>query len=325
MKKIELVSREILERELAWNLSRGRLPDHFLYLGEAGVNGWLALADSPEFDIARRLEGLLRESLAELVPLLPKGCDVVSLGVGSGRKERTLLEAMVERGARPRYFPVDISSGMVDLAIAAVEHLGLEGTGLVAPLEAITGLYHHFGSPKLLCCLGNNFCNYDPDWLMGTLRGQLGEGDALLVDFHLVPENDAAAASEVLRRYGCELNRAFNLGPLVGRGLPAEACELSVGVVRRPGLGFQTRKAIRLKERATVQCGEEAVKLNEGATLQLGFTCKFTPAGLRSLPPRHGLEPLASFTTQDGAFALLLLRRVQDESPEEPARPVSKA
>jgi len=306
--RLELVSRAGLERELAENLSAGRLPDRFLYLDEAGAAGWLALADSSEFDIAAALEGLLRGAAAELAALLPERCDVVSLGAGSGRKERLLLEALCARGGRPCYFPVDISAPLIERALAEAEPLGLEGCGLVAPLEALPRLAPCFRSPLLLCCLGNTFCNFEPHWLLPLLRDALGPDGRLLLDFHLVSSEPEAAQAAVRGRYGSSLNRAFNLGPLLRRGLEAEACELEVALVPVPGLGWRTRKAIRVRRAAQVRCGEAVVRLAEGSTLELGFTYKYTAQGLEGLLAAGGLRAEARFASPGGEFMLLLLR-----------------
>jgi uncharacterized SAM-dependent methyltransferase len=309
MEREELVSAEALERELAECLRRSELPDHFLYLGEAGVAGWLELAESAEFDIAARLEDLLRESVAELADELPACCDVVSVGVGSGRKERLILEALRARGGRPRYFPIDISAPLVDMAAAEVAHLAPEGRALVAPLAALPRLAaRHFRTPMLLCLLGNNSCNHEPEWLLPMLRRQLGPGDHLLLDFHLAPSDPEAARAQVEARYGGELNRAFNLGPLTRRGLDPAACELSLEVVACQGLGCRTRKGIRIRRRARVRCGQEVVELREGTRLTLGFTYKYAPGVVEGLLARHGFEVRRRAASAEGDFLILLLR-----------------
>jgi len=307
MDKLELVSRERVEEDFAAALAAGRLPDHFLYVGEGGADKWLALAASSDFDIAARLEGLLRGSLPELAPRLSGARDVVSLGAGAGRKERLILEALAERGMRPSYFPIDISTRLIDLALAEVRSLAPEGCGLVAPIEALPRLARCFHPPVLYCCLGNNACNYEPEWLLPLLRAQLKPADRLLLDLHVVPEDSDTARWETTRRYGCRLNRDFNLGPLLERGLPGDACELSLEVVASEGLGWRTRKEIRLTREATLSCAGKDVQLAAGTTLQMGFTYKYTAPSALGLLISHGLAPQARFSSEGGDFLLLLL------------------
>lgn len=311
MDKVELVSRENLEQELAVSLAAGELPDHFLYLGEEGAGNWLSLAGSEEYDISARLEELLRRSLEALVPRLPASPDVVSLGAGSGRKERLILSALTERGGRPSYFPLDISSPLIDAALEAVADLELSGCGLVAKVEALPRLAPCFRPPRLLCTLGNNFSNFEPGWLLPLLAAQIGPRDHLLLDLHVVPPDYGAAQAEVAGRYGCSLNQAFNLGPLLARGLNGEDCELSLELIEAPGLGWRTRKTIHLKRSAEVRCGGRSVRLAAGTTLRLGFTFKYTAQGIERLLNLHGFEVAERFATPDAAFLLLLLQRHQ--------------
>lgn len=309
MDKVELVSRKQLEEELAASLAAGHLPDHFLYLGDSGADNWLALAGSDDYDVSARLEELLRASLPHLAARLPASPDVVSLGAGSGRKERLLLEALMRRGGRPNYFPLDISTRLVDLALEAVEDLDPEGCGLVAKLDALPRLATCFRPPVLLCCLGNNFSNFEPDWLLPLLSAQLGPKDYLLVDFHLVPADGERAHSECERRYGCAANRNFNLGPLTERGLKEADCELALELVEWPGLGWRTRKSVTLKREATLRCAGRTVRLRAGTTLQLGFTCKYTREAAESVLANHGLTVEERFASACGGFLLLLAKR----------------
>ncbi|MFH0809350.1 MAG: L-histidine N(alpha)-methyltransferase [Pseudomonadota bacterium] len=309
MKKIEIVSRDRLEHQLAEHLRRAELPDHFMYLGASGAARWLRLAESPRFDIAARLEDLLGRHVEDFASGLHACCDVVSLGAGSGRKERLILDALVERGGRPRYFPIDVSAELVDMALAAAADVAWGGCGLVAPVEVLSGFAgKYFGTPMLLCMLGNSFCNHEPDWLLPLLRAQLGPEDHLLLDFHLVPEDHEAAEAEVMPRYNCQMNRDFNLGPLVERGLSPEACDFFMEVVPSAGLGWRTRKAILIKEKARVRCGSEVVVLEAGTELRLGFTYKYVASAVEELVARHGLEVRSRAASEDAAFALLLLR-----------------
>ena len=89
---VTLVTEQDLERRLREHLLGGLLPDAYLYVGR-GAGNWRA-GHSTGFRVASSLTQLLRQNADSLAPLLPKGLELLSLGVGEGLKERILLEAM---------------------------------------------------------------------------------------------------------------------------------------------------------------------------------------------------------------------------------------
>ena len=136
MTTIELFTPERIEADLAGALRARRLPDHFLYAGEVGAASWIDLDGSSAFGVASTLTELLRASVADLTAPLPADVNVAGIGIGSGEKERLVLEALIARGGHPAYVPVDVSDGLVRRAVGAVADLDLAScTGVTARLE----------------------------------------------------------------------------------------------------------------------------------------------------------------------------------------------
>ena len=314
MRKIELVSKDELEARLARSLEQRQMPDYFLYLGDSGVASWLSLSSAAEFPIASRLTELLTQSLPFIAPHLSGRFDLVSIGVGNGKKERALLEAILPRCGLA-YYPVDVSSEMVDEALRTVADVNVEKTGLVAFLEDLASLRQFWNRPVLLCLLGNNFCNYDPDYLLETVHGQLEADDLFLFDCHLFPAQQGGqelGREEVEMVYRSRLNVRFNIAPLVQRGLHPDSCVFHLDLVpAETGLGtvYRTSKRLQILRDTTISCGPNKVQLAAGDTIRLGFTYKYTHTQVRGYLQRHDFQEVELFLSSDSNNLLALVRK----------------
>lgn len=313
MQHIELVSDNDLEMRLAEHLQRGQMPDPFLYIGEAGTSNWLTLDSSEEFPVATRLQDLLEESLPELVDHLPLDPDVVSLGVGSGEKERMLLRAIMQRGS-PRYVAVDVSRSMVDEALKTAEALQIPKTGIVAFVEDLPRIRGHWESPVVLCLMGNNFSNYDSDVLLSLVRTQMEPDDVFLFDCHLLPpdRSEGKTGKQVVEGiYGSRQNALFNMGPLVQRGMDPDDCAFHLELIdvdSPAGPTNRTHKWLDITGDTTVCCGPRRVSLASGARIELGFTFKYTLPQLEINLARQSFSVIKAFQSQAGENVLVLAR-----------------
>lgn len=306
-----LVDAAELDRRLGERLRRRRLPDAFLYVGEDGAGNWLALDASREFDVASRLTELLRRAAGDVAGRVPAGAALLAIGAGDGAKERLLLEALAPRGTR-RYVTADVSEPMVARALDAVADLDVEATGVVAFCEDLPGFRDEAGSPALMCLLGNNVCNYEPDALLGLLGRACGPEDAVLFDCHLLPADGAARRrwrEHVEQAYRSPANVRFNLGPLVRRGLDPDRAEFRLDLVRAQtpaGPAVRTRKEIRILDDASLDVPGGPVALRAGETFEMGFTYKYELGQVRRLLARHGFEVRAEHADPSGEYVVVL-------------------
>jgi len=314
LKKIELVSKEELENRLKASLEQRQMPDYFLYLGDSGVRNWLSLSSSQEFPIASLLTDLLRQSLPSIAHRLSGRFDMVSIGTGSGKKERMLLETLIPQCALT-YYAVDISSEMVDEALNTVADIDVEKTGVVAFMEDLASLRQFWKPPVLLCLLGNNFCNYDPDYLLEIVHGQLESDDLFLFDCHLFP---AQRGSEELGRehveqvYRSQLNMRFNISPLMQRGLEPDNCTFHLDLLPTEtavGTVYQTSKWLEIFKDTIILCGPNKVSLAAGDTIRLGFTYKYTRQQVQDCLQQHDFQHVGLFLSPDSENMLTLVRK----------------
>ncbi|MBE0537379.1 MAG: L-histidine N(alpha)-methyltransferase [Phycisphaerae bacterium] len=285
MEKIELVTDEALEADLARCLSRRRLPDCFLYTGAGGAEKWLTLDGSATFPIAARLTELLAASLGDLQKHWGPRHNLVSVGIGSGQKERLILQEM-SRESRRCYWCVDVSGALVDIALTAVADLEVDAIGVVAYMEDLDALKRLWREPVVLCLLGNNFCNYEPDVLLGAVAEALGEEDRFLFDCHLLEENDMLNPA-----YTSGLNAEFNARPLVARGLAETGFAFHIALVARQisvGRTYRTRKWLEIKKESRVAADGREIRLRAGEDIEMGFTYKFESGQVEALLKRCG-------------------------------------
>ena len=313
MKKIELVTTVDLEARLRPCLERRYMPDCFLYLGPAGVASWLELSNSQEFPVATRLTHLLRYSIPFLVQHVAAWSDVVSVGVGSGEKERLLLEALGDKCINA-YYAVDISSDMVEKALDTVAHLDVDKAGVVAFLEDLPQIRRLWKTPVVLCLLGNTFCNYEPEDILTKVRSVLTPADLFLFDCNLLgarSNGEEQAKQAVEQVYRSRQNVSFNLGPLVERGLRPDDCDFHLDLVEADtsaGTLRRTSKSIQILRDTDVWCGDSAVRLAAGDIIQLGFTYKYTRAQVECYLERHGFRSLEMHASPSGDNLLALVR-----------------
>lgn len=315
VEKVELVAPAALEMQLTACLRHRRLPDHFLYLGSAGAKNWLDLERSEEFPVARRLTELLSAQAGQIAADVPEGALLVSLGVGQGHKERILLEALPEK--RPRgYLAVDISGPLVDRALQEVRDIGVPATGVVAFSEDLPRLRARWwagdSGPVLLCMLGNNFCNYEPRFLLPLIRRALRDDDLLLLDCQLFDSTTGEGTPEAIEEaYGSDLNERFNLQPLITLGLQPQRCRFRLDLVEVDspvGKVRRTRKQIEILSDTVVTVGREDVALPAGSTVRMGFTYKYTAGQVSRLLEHYQMREVRRFVGNAGDNLLVLAR-----------------
>ena len=206
---------------------------------------------------------------------------------------------------------------MVDAALETAADLSIEKKGVVAFVEDLPRIREHWRSPVLLCLLGNNFSNYDPDTLLSLVREQLTPGDLFLFDCHLLPPDGAEA--EIRQRgrrenlFGSAQNALFNMGPLIQRGMDPEGCAFHLELITvdsAAGPAIRTKKWLDITRDTAVSCGSGDVHLASGSRIELGFTFKHTLAQVKYHLAQQGLREVVSFTSQAGENLLVLARPV---------------
>jgi uncharacterized SAM-dependent methyltransferase len=325
--KIITSGEKSMEERLFESLKNHELPDYLLYTGMGGAKNWLKLDGSETFPVARRLKDMLEENIASIVRFIPAGMSLVSVGVGSGEKERVLLEEMITKnlsekpvsGKVPiRYYPVDISSQLVDIALEKVRDLPVEKKGIVGFIEDMPLLKKHWRLPILFCILGNTFCNYEPEFILQLVYKNLEQGDLFFFDASLLPDQDSgedahSARRSVLGTYASRENALFNMYPLLQYGMAPEDFDfelLLAHVDSRIGALYRTRKSLNILKDTEIRIGSETVSFREGDVVRMGFTYKYTYDQITALLNISGFEILRAFLSKDRENAIFLAKKL---------------
>lgn len=162
------------------------LPSKYLY-DEVGSELFEAICLLPEYGLTRADTRLLQKHAAEIVSRMPVPTHVAELGSGSGKKTRTILEALAKQ-QRTFYYPIEISPA----ALAACEkELGqmdfVSLVGYERPyLEGLRAVAARREPGEHLCVLflGSTIGNFDrpaADDFLRQVRAVLQTDDSLLL------------------------------------------------------------------------------------------------------------------------------------------------
>lgn len=322
--KIIITSKEEIEGRLCECLKNHELPDYLLYTGTGGAKNWLKLDGAETFPVARQLKVLLEKNLDSIVRFIPTGMSLVSVGVGDGEKERIFLEALVRKNLAEnpasgrvsiRYYPIDISSEFVDIALEKVDNLPAEKKGIVGFIEDMAALKENWRLPILFCILGNTFCNYEPEFILQLVHENLEQGDLFFFDANLLPTEGSEAQSarkSVLGTYASRENALFNMYPLLQYGMAPDDFDfelLLAHVNSRIGVVYRTRKSLYILKDTELTIGEETIGFREGDVIRMGFTYKYTYDQIRAFLEICGFEILKAFLSEDRENAIILAKK----------------
>jgi len=322
--KIVITSKKDIEGKLCECLKNHELPDYLLYTGTGGAKNWLKLDGAETFPVARQLKVFLEKNLESIVRFIPTGMSLVSVGVGNGEKERIFLEALVRknlaenpapRKVSMRYYPIDINSEFVDIALEKVENLPIEKKGIVGFIEDMAILKKNWRLPVLFCILGNTFCNYEPEFILQLVRENLEQGDLFFFDANLLPAEGPEAQSarrSVLGTYASRENALFNMYPLLQYGMAPEDFDfefLLSNVNSRIGSVYRTRKSLNILKDAGLTIGTETIDFREGDVIHMGFTYKYTSDQIAAFVNICGFDILKAFLSEDRENAIILAKK----------------
>lgn len=221
------------------------LPPHLFYITDRGSERWLSLAEDPGFVAYQDSMELVWSKAGQIAQEIvvaagSRSIDLVSLGPGDGRKDMSLLRALVGAPARDKafiYYPFDISTNMIATTVGRLrgdpvlrEGL-LQAKAVVADFDSLPifkPVYQYREGPNVLCLLGNMLGNFSDDFgFLKRLHDRaMFAGDLLLVEVRLQSEQSGSALAEMARRDWSRSDR-FDFGPLELLGVPFEAGKLT--------------------------------------------------------------------------------------------------
>ena len=194
-----------------------RLPSRYFYDDE-GSRLFARIMELEEYYLSRAEHELLlthRERICAAAAGAP--FDLVDLGAGDGRKTELLLSHLMERGARFRYVPIDVSEAAMRELVERLQatYPGIVVEGIVSEyLAGLDWLSEQAGRRSLVLFLGSNIGNFDPvaaRLFLRRLWNALEHDDLALIGFDLKKD-----VQVLVRAYDDAhgITRAFNLNLL---------------------------------------------------------------------------------------------------------------
>jgi L-histidine Nalpha-methyltransferase len=200
-----------------------------LFYDAAGSALFEEITRLPEYYLTRTESALLQKYAGDIAERVGANVNVIELGAGTAAKTGTILKALSQRQLRVDYYPVDISSSALQVAVKSLNgsypqvRVHPVATNYIADsqfLESVSGR-------KLVLYLGSSIGNFEPDEaldLLTRMRAHMDEGDYLLLGTDLVKDttvllpayDDAQGVTarfnkNVLARINRELGGNFDL------------------------------------------------------------------------------------------------------------------
>lgn len=290
------------------------IPSRYFY-DELGSVLFEAITLLPEYGLTRADERVLQTHSRELPKFIQDPIAVAELGSGSGRKTRSILEALRAQPNDFSYVPIDVSSSALASCskelgdLASVEPICADWQeGLAQFAELRRG-----SRPVLLLFLGSSIGNLErkciPEFLRG-IRACLRPGDFFLIGADLVKD-----VSTMLLAYDdpTGVTAAFNLNVLgrVNRELGAEF-DLRTFAHEVRWNQAEGRIEMHLKccgdQHVYIAALDETIAFRAGETIWTESSHKFTTVELDDYARASGFASVTNWVDAEWPFAEALWR-----------------
>jgi uncharacterized SAM-dependent methyltransferase len=294
--EVLLTETEIAE-ELVESIEARDLPEKFFYWTPLSIQSWKALSSRSEEALRETWEGLAAKA-PDLTRAFPGTIPVISFGAGEGLRDREVLKALKAAGRESKYYPVDSSQALLEMACAGAEDDDCEALGIKADISSPMHLLLAADvseAPRLYLMVGNTLGGFDPLDQIKHIAACVHKGDILILDANI--HAGAIEPSEEQKR--------FVFAPLAAAGVAPDDGELQF--VTRPddrldGLHIITRRFQAARD-LTLRAGAREIPLARGERILLNFRYLFTSEAFRWLLTEHaGLRIVTEIPSADGRF-----------------------
>jgi len=271
------------------------------------VRAWMARAADPAFGGLHRAWQQLTAKAEWLLEPFGHPIHAISFGAGDGSTDRLLLDAIRQSGREQKYYPVDASQALLEMACAGAEDLDIETTGIKADISSPMHLVFASDaaeSPKLLLMSGNTLGGFDPLDHIKHMAQCLHGDDRLILDAEIYRTNGSAPHPDVLRQ--------FAFAPLAALGVSADDGEVRFEDKRDKSIAglHVTAAHFRPDSDLRIATPDREVLIERVEHINLNFSYRFTPEALRELLAEHGgLRILDEIRSPDGRYLLAVCSR----------------
>ena len=288
-----------IAQEFTESIEARDLAEKFFYWFPRSVRAWLELSQNAVTASLRQCwDGLSGANARHIAGDADATVSVISFGSGDGVKDRMLIRALVQGGRSVKYFPVDASQTLLELACSAAEDAEIETTGIKADISSPMHLVlasDAAESPKIFLMAGNSLGGFDPLDQVRHLAECMHSEDRLIIDGEIFNE-------AVLARGEDPCVRKFALAPLATVGVSEDDGELHFEHKRderHSGLHLITRFFRAGRDLTLTLPGDPT--LPRGERVFLNFRYTYTAESFRWLLAKHaGLRIVEDVRSPDG-------------------------
>jgi L-histidine N-alpha-methyltransferase len=319
---------ENVRRDLLASLRTRKINHKFHYDSVEQTQKWLELHQiySPsrnDADCAATYDRAFAEAAGKIKL---KRVHVVGLGCGGGQKDTKLLKLLKAAGKEISYTPCDVSTAMV--LVARQTALAVLPEKNCSPFVCDLASANALGAalvtrhPSLVTFFGM-IPNFEPRKILPKLAAIVRPKDFLLFSANLASGNNyAAGVKKVLPQYDNAPTRDWLLTFLLDLGINRNDGRLRFKIESRPG-GLKRIAAYFIFSRAArVALESERFDFRRGESIRLFFSYRYTPALVRKMLGKHGLEVSGEWITPSGEEGVFLCRH--QKSPAKSAQSAVK-
>ena len=214
-----LLTEAEIAAEFAESMEARDLPEKFFYWTPFSVRAWKELSAIHNESLRDTWEALSSRA-GDLTKSFGGRVPAISFGAGDGSRDRVMLKALRAAGRDVKYYPVDASQTMLEMACAGAEDDDCEALGIKADISSPVHLLLAADvseAPRLFLMCGNTLAGFDPMDQLRHAAECIHKGDVLIVDAR-IEQGVAEEPSEAEKR--------FVLAPLASVGIGPEDGEL---------------------------------------------------------------------------------------------------
>jgi hypothetical protein len=306
--KVEVVLTETdIATELAEAIEARDLPEKFFYWFPRSAEAWVELVRGTSYSGLRDTWRELADRAPAIVKHFNGHVPVISFGAGDGLRDRTLIEALRDKGRECSYFPVDASQTLLEMNCGGAEDDDIDVSGIKADISSPVHLVFAADAadaPRLFIMSGNTLGMFDALAEIRYVSQCVKSGDRLIVDGEIFSE-------QTLEYRDHPASRKFVSALLASLGIGGDG-EMRYELKRddrHSGLHLVTRY-FRAEHDLMATAAGESIPVQRGERIALNFQYTYTPDAFRWLIREHGgLEIEEELASSDGRFLTAICRK----------------
>ncbi|MFM7408903.1 MAG: L-histidine N(alpha)-methyltransferase [Cuspidothrix sp.] len=271
------------------------------------------ICELPEY-YPTRTEAWILNQYADQIATITNCCELIELGSGSSTKTQALLDAYQKTAESCRYFPIDVSGGILKTSVLQLQekYPNIAIHGLLGTYEqALVHLETNYLQSRMLFFLGSSLGNFNSeecDGFLNQISHTLQPGDYFLLGIDLQKPKDILEAA-----YNDSQNvtAAFNLNMLSHLNWRFQG-DFDINLFKHQAIYNEVENQIEMylhcqkSHWVTLEILELKVHFAEGESILTEISRKFDLTKMSQQLDSKGLKTIKTWTDEKEWFGLIL-------------------